>query len=245
MKYGDNDPWYEYHVDFIPDGIRTNLNGGIGDYVSQRRLCRRVRPCAPITDAKLIPVLCDLLIVSSPQLHELLRRDLDELTYNKPVEKEFFRHGVSLGTFEGVVTKRSVASRGLFIGLSVSCISQYIPIHIYSWYCRYDDSNHFQVVYSDGDREHLDCDELLAVLQVSRAHKEWIATAYRDLSYSCAERKQKGLSQRIPSSSHFNQEASHLVRDYVDGRTVESCVAPCITFASFDMTYRLAIAKME
>ena len=45
------------------------------------------------------------------------------------------------------------------------------------------------MVYSDGDREHLDCDELLAVLQVSRAHKEWIATAYRDLTAALNESK--------------------------------------------------------
>ena len=72
----DTDPWTEYHVDFIPDGVRSNLNGGIGGYVSQRRFCKRVRPWAPTTDTDVIPILCDLLTVSSPQLHELLRRDL-------------------------------------------------------------------------------------------------------------------------------------------------------------------------
>ena len=51
-------------------------------------------------------MLCDLLTVSSSQLHDLLRRDLDSLTHNQVVEKEFFRRGVSLGTYEGKVTKR-------------------------------------------------------------------------------------------------------------------------------------------
>ena len=28
VRDGDTDPWTEYHVDFIPDGVRSNLNGG-------------------------------------------------------------------------------------------------------------------------------------------------------------------------------------------------------------------------
>ena len=69
--------------------------------MSQRRLCTRLKSCAPRTDAKLIPVLCDLLTVSSPELHDLLRRDLDRLTHNQTVKKVF-----SIGTYEGKVTKR-------------------------------------------------------------------------------------------------------------------------------------------
>lgn len=68
---GDED-WIEYHVDYMPDDLRGDFNGGIGGYVSQRRLCMRLRANAPRTDEALLPLLCDLLVVSSPQLHEKL-----------------------------------------------------------------------------------------------------------------------------------------------------------------------------
>ena len=44
---------------------------------------------APRTDEELLPLLCDLLVVSSPQLHERLRQDLDKLMIGAVVRKEF------------------------------------------------------------------------------------------------------------------------------------------------------------
>ena len=87
MDPDDTDPWTEYHVDFLPDALRAGLNGGVGAYVSQRRLCKRLRPCAPRTDAELIPLLRDLLVCSSPQLHERLHNELVSLVVGTQIEK--------------------------------------------------------------------------------------------------------------------------------------------------------------
>lgn len=102
----DDENWIEYHVDYMPDDLRGNLNGGIGGYVSQRRLCQRLRPNAPRTDEVLLPLLCDLLVVSSAQLHDRLRRDLDSLVIAAVVRKEFSHNNRSLGFFAGRVVKR-------------------------------------------------------------------------------------------------------------------------------------------
>ena len=132
---GDTKPWTEYHVDFMPDALRDTFNSGIGGYVSQRRLCTRLKPNAPRCDEALIPLLCDLLVVTAPQLHARLRFELDSLTINQKVTKEFKVNGDSLGMFNGTVTKR------------------------------FNDNNHYQIVYDDGDEEHLDLTEFLEVLQ--------------------------------------------------------------------------------
>lgn len=176
--------------------MRAKLNGGIGGYVSQKRLCKRVRPCAPTTDAELIPVLCDLLTVSSPQLHELLRRDLDKLTTAQPVEKEFFRRGQSLGTFQGVVTKRFVCVSSMST-LSMCCVYEINArcgrVHV----IRYDDNNNFQITYSDGDREDLDFEELLDVLKCSRERLRLISSAYTDLVATLDESKKPDRNEYL------------------------------------------------
>ena len=150
MVTGDEN-WIEYHVDFIPDDLRGGLNGGIGAYVSQRRLCKRLRPNAPRTDEKLLPLLCDLLVVSSPQLHERLRQDLDKLVHGAVVRKEFFHNKQSLGFFLGAVSKR------------------------------FDDTNLYRVLYHDGDREDYTIAELLPILQVDAELRDQIQQAHVDL----------------------------------------------------------------
>ena len=153
------EPWIEYNVDFMPDDLRVNFNGGIGGYVSQRALCTKLKPCAPRTDEELIPLLCDLLVVSSPQLHGRLRREIDDLTISQVVKKEFFHNRQSLGMFEGVVKKR------------------------------FDDTNVYRIEYNDGDIEDYTIEELLPILQVDQAHREKVKSAHRDLVDVLAESK--------------------------------------------------------
>lgn len=147
----DDENWIEYHVDYMPDDLRGDLNGGIGGYVSQRRLCVSLRPNAPRTDEELLPLLCDLLVVSSVQLHDRLRRDLDSLVIGTVVGKEFFNNNRSLGIFFGKVSKR------------------------------FDDTNIYRVDYNDGDREDYNIDELLPILQIDDDRIDRIRIAHVNL----------------------------------------------------------------
>ena len=135
----------------MPDTLRGGFNGGIGGYVSQRRLCQRVRSNAPRTDEALLPLLCDLLVVSSPQLHERLRRDLDALVIGAAVGKELFHNNTSLGLFFGNVKTR------------------------------FDDTNLYRVLYSDGDKEDYNIEELLPLLRINADLRARIRTAHVDL----------------------------------------------------------------
>ena len=119
--------------------------------MSQRCLCRRLRPNAPRTAEELLPLLCDLLVVSSPQLHERLRQDLDKLVIGAAVRKEFFINNTSLGWFSGNVTTR------------------------------FDDTNLYRVLYDDGDKEDYDINELLSLLQINDDLRAQIQTANVDL----------------------------------------------------------------
>ena len=165
----DTDPWTEYHVDFLPDTLRGGLNGGVGAYVSQRRLCKRLRPCAPRTDADLIPLLCDLLVCSSPQLHERLHSDLVSLVVGARVEKEFFRRGRSLGTFGGTVIKM------------------------------FDDVFNYRAQYDDGDVEDYTIEELIPLLQADEAMCLRIKHAHDDLVDVLAESKKPNCRERFYS----------------------------------------------
>ena len=62
---------------------------------------------------------------------------------------------------------------------------------------RFDDNNNFKVVYSDGDKEDLDFDELIAVLQVSGPHLQNISTAYKDLVAVLEESKKKDRNEYL------------------------------------------------
>ena len=73
-------------TNFMPNKLRGELNDGIGDYVSQRQKCTRLKPYAPRTDEDLIPLLCDLLVVTSAQVHERLCFHLDRLTHRTSVK---------------------------------------------------------------------------------------------------------------------------------------------------------------
>ena len=138
-------------MDFMPDGLRAKLNGGIGGYVSQRKLCQRLRANAPRDDAELLPLLYDLMVVSSPALLERLQRDLDGLTLGLKVCKEFFENGISLGFFHGEVKRR------------------------------FDDTNIYRVVYADGDIEDYTIEELLPILDVAYSWRDLVKNAHEDL----------------------------------------------------------------
>lgn len=162
----EREAWMEYHVDFMPDELRAGFNGGIGGYVSQRRLCQRLRPNAPRHDDKLLPLLCDLLVVSTPQLHELLRRDLDLLTLGREVRKEFFHNQKSLGIYTGEIKRR------------------------------FDDTNNYRVLYSDGDVEDYTFAELFPLLTATDFDKRQIKTAHDDIVAVLQMAKNKPESQR-------------------------------------------------
>ena len=55
----------------MSDDLCVNFNGGIGGYVSQCSLYTKLKDYTVRTDEELIPILCDLLVVSSPQLYIL------------------------------------------------------------------------------------------------------------------------------------------------------------------------------
>lgn len=147
----DQEAWTEYHVDFMPDVLRGGFNGGIGGYVSQRRTCNQLKACAPRTDEELIPLLCDLLVVTSSQTHDLLRWHLDRKVILMTVRKEFFNGAVSLGFFDGTVQKR------------------------------FDDTNIYRIEYSDGDVEDYTIDELLQLLQCTDGQRREIEQCHADL----------------------------------------------------------------
>ena len=153
-------------MDFMPDKLRDGFNGGIGAYVSQRRLCRRLRPNAPRHDDELLPLLCDLLVVSTPQLHERLRRDLDLLTTGRAVRKEFFHNRQSLGIFDGEIKRR------------------------------FDDTNIYRVLYTDGDTEDYTFAELLPLLTAADDVRQRMKTAHDDLVAVLQLAKNNPESQR-------------------------------------------------
>ena len=152
VQADDQEAWTEYHVDFIPDGLRAKFNGGIGGYVSQRKLCRRLKANAPRNDAELLPLICDLMVVSSPALLERLRRDLDGLTLGLKVRKEFFHNDISLGFYSGEVKRR------------------------------FDDTNIYRVVYDDRDIEDYTIEELLPILlDVPDSRRDLVTNAHENL----------------------------------------------------------------
>ena len=166
-------------MDFMPDKLRGELNGGIGGYVSQRRKCARLKPCAPRTDEDLIPLLCDLLVVTSAQLHERLRFHLDRLTQNQcEVKKEFFCLGRSLGIYSGHVTKR------------------------------FDDTNIYRVTYNDGDVEDYNIEELLPLLHVTSEHRNNIESTHRDLVTVLEEAKKPFPREYLYRPKLLKKEAS-------------------------------------
>ena len=88
-----------------------------------------------------------------------------------PVQKEFFRHGTSLGVFRGSVVKR------------------------------FDDTNVYRVVYTDGDREDYTIDELLPLLIVGDDVQNKIKTAHNDLIAVLAEAKKTDRNEYLYRSS--------------------------------------------
>lgn len=162
-----SEKWYEYHVDFIPSRLRCQLNGGVGGYVSQRRVYKP-RLAAPRDDAEVVKLLHDLLVVSSPQLWQLLRRDLDKLVIGAAVRKEFFAPGRrSLGFYDGTVVKR------------------------------FDDTNQYRCVYSDGDTEDYTLAELLPIMQEDGDHSKKLEVAHKDLVSVLEENKRSNRDEYL------------------------------------------------
>ena len=188
VRPDDTDPWTEYHVDFLPDMLKGGLNGGIGGYVSQRRTCHRLRPCAPRTDAQLKPFLCDLLVTSSPQLHERLHHDVLSLVIGVAVRKEFFHNGASLGYFEGRVIKM------------------------------FDDAFTYRVKYDDGDVEDYSLEELLPLLQVNADRRLQIETAHSNFMDVLKESKKTDCDERFFAAKLVTKELEWFGRTLEDRR---------------------------
>ena len=62
-------PWYEYHVDILPDGVRAVLPNGGYPSMLQKAAC----PISALKeDSEVMQLLPDLLVISMPQLHACL-----------------------------------------------------------------------------------------------------------------------------------------------------------------------------
>ena len=68
-------PWFEYHVDSLPDGVRGILpNGGYPSMLREVACPISV----PEADADVLKLLPDLLVSSTPQLHACLRKQVKD-----------------------------------------------------------------------------------------------------------------------------------------------------------------------
>ena len=73
-----DEPWFEYHIDFLPEELVFPLNSGRGGFVSQQRSVK-MPVAAPRSNDQCIERLCDLLTVSCPQTLQLLQNQVDRV----------------------------------------------------------------------------------------------------------------------------------------------------------------------
>lgn len=90
LDSADDEEWYEYHVDWLPEELAQTLNGNRGGYVSQRSVVYLSRSAPRLDDtAGLVERLSDLLVVSDPNTRDVLQRQVDRSLVGQKVKKQF------------------------------------------------------------------------------------------------------------------------------------------------------------